>query len=35
MKVLKIVGIAAAAAIVAGLIMNFGDVMRYIKIERM
>lgn len=35
MKVLKIVGIVLAAAVVAGVAMNFSDFRRYIKIEMM
>lgn len=35
MKAFKIAGIIAAVAIVAGVALNFGDVLRYIKMERM
>lgn len=35
MSALKIAGIAAVVLLAAGIIMNFGDMMRYIKIERM
>jgi hypothetical protein len=35
MNVLKIAGIAAAALIAASLIMNWSDLKRYVKIERM
>lgn len=35
MKAFKIVGIIFAAAIVAGVAMNLGDLKRYIKMERM
>jgi hypothetical protein len=35
MNVLKIAGIAAALAVVAGLMMNWSDLKRYIKIESM
>jgi len=35
MKVLKILGITAGALIAAGIIMNFSDFRRYLKIEMM
>lgn len=35
MKAFKIIGILAATAIVAGVVLNFGDLMRYIKMESM
>jgi len=35
MSALRIAGIAAVVLLAAGVIMNFGDMMRYIKIERM
>ncbi len=35
MKGFKIAGIIAAVAIVAGVVLNFGDLMRYIKMEKM
>jgi hypothetical protein len=35
MNALKIAGIAAALVLVAGVIMNWADLKRYIKIERM
>jgi hypothetical protein len=35
MNVVKIVGIAAALVVVAGVLMNWSDVKRYIKIESM
>lgn len=35
MKALRIAGIVVAAVLVAGLVMNFGDLKRYIKIEMM
>jgi len=35
MKALKIVGIVAAATVAITLILNYGDVRRYIKIESM
>jgi hypothetical protein len=35
MKALKIVGVLAAATVAITLILNFGDVRRYIKIETM
>lgn len=35
MKAFKIAGIIAAAVFVAGVVLNFGDLMRYIKMEKM
>lgn len=35
MNVLKITGIAAALLVAAGLAVNWADLKRYIKIERM
>jgi hypothetical protein len=35
MSLLKIASIAAALAVVAGLVMNYPDVKRYVKIEQM
>lgn len=35
MKAMKIAGWLAMAAIVAGVVMNFADIRRYIKIEMM
>jgi hypothetical protein len=35
MKVLKITAIVMAAAVVASVAMNFGDLRRYIKMEMM
>lgn len=35
MNVLKMAGIAVALAVVAGVMMNWADMKRYIKIERM
>jgi hypothetical protein len=35
MSVAKIVGIAAALVVLAGVAMNWSDVKRYIKIESM
>ncbi len=35
MNALKVMGILFAAAVVAGIAMNFGDLRRYIKIEAM
>jgi hypothetical protein len=35
MNFFKIAGIAAGLAVVAGLMMNWADMKRYIKIERM
>jgi len=35
MKVLKITGILIAAAVMASVAMNFGDLRRYIKMEMM
>ncbi len=35
MNAFRIVSIAAAVTIVAGLMMNWSDIKRYIKIERM
>ncbi len=35
MNAWKIVGVAAALVVAAGVLMNWADVKRYIKIERM
>jgi len=35
MKSFKFAGMVAALAVVAALVMNYADVKRYIKIERM
>lgn len=35
MNALKIASIAAALAVVAGVMMNWSDLKRYMKIERM
>ncbi len=35
MKALKVIGYVAAATVVVGLVWNWGDVRRYIKIEMM
>lgn len=35
MRLLRVVGIAAAALFAAGVAMNWGDIRRYIKIESM
>ena len=35
MKAFRIASIAAAVAVVAGLMMNWADMKRYIKIEKM
>ena len=35
MNLFKIAGIAAALAVIAGVVMNWPDVKRYIKIEQM
>ncbi len=35
MNLFKIVSIAAAVVVVAGLMMNWSDIKRYIKIEQM
>ena len=35
MSVARIVGIAAALIVVAGVVMNWSDMKRYIKIESM
>ncbi len=35
MTVFKIAALAAAAIVAAGLIMNWSDLKRYVKIERM
>jgi hypothetical protein len=35
MNFLKIAGIATAVVVFAGLMMNWGDMKRYIKIEQM
>lgn len=35
MKAFKIASIVAAVAVVAGVMMNWADMKRYIKIERM
>ncbi len=35
MKAFKIASIAAGLVLVAGLMMNWSDIKRYIKIERM
>jgi len=35
MNTFKITAIAAAALVTAGLIMNWSDIKRYLKIERM
>ena len=35
MTMVKIVGIAAALLVAAGLMMNWSDIKRYIKIESM
>jgi hypothetical protein len=35
MSVFKIAGFLFAAAVVAGIAMNFGDLRRYLKIEAM
>ncbi len=35
MRAFKIAGIVAAVAVVAGVMMNWADMKRYIKIERM
>ena len=35
MTVLRIAGIAAVALVAASLIMNWSDLKRYVKIERM
>ena len=35
MKLIKFVGCAIAATVVIGLVWNYGDVRRYIKIEMM
>jgi cytosine/uracil/thiamine/allantoin permease len=35
MNFFKIAGIAAGLAVIAGLIVNWPDIMRYAKIERM
>ena len=35
MKTLKYIGYAAAATVVLGILWNFGDLRRYIKIEMM
>ena len=35
MNLLKVASIAAAVIVVAGLMMNWADIKRYIKIEQM
>jgi hypothetical protein len=35
MNALKIIGTVTAAAVVVGLLWNYGDVRRYLKIEMM
>jgi len=35
MNVLKIAGIAVGLAVVAGVMMNWADIKRYMKIEQM
>ena len=35
MNVLRIASIAAAVVVVAGLMMNWSDIKRYVKIEQM
>jgi hypothetical protein len=35
MNVFKLAGIATALLVVAGLMMNWSDIKRYVKIERM
>ena len=35
MKALIILGCVAAAAVITGVAMNFGDIRRYVKIEMM
>ncbi len=35
MKVFRIAGIIFAVAVVAGVAMNYGDLMRYLKMEKM
>ena len=35
MKVFKIAGIAAVIVVAAGVMMNWADLMRYMKIEKM
>jgi hypothetical protein len=35
MSIFKIAGIAAAVIMAAGIVMNWADMKRYIKIERM
>lgn len=35
MSMLKVTGIAAAAAFIAVVVMNYADLKRYIKIEKM
>ena len=35
MNLFRIAGITAAVAVVAGLLMNWSDIKRYIKIEQM